>query len=178
MVDSDTKAKPDTTSPADRATRLARAEVLVKDHMIMSAAAGLIPAPMLDLAASLGIQLALIKRLCTLYGVTFSENAARAIVLSLFGSVGAGTLAAGVFLSVAKLIPGAGTLMGAISMPIAMSAVTYAVGKVFIAHLELGGALLDFDPAANRAYFKEMVRRGRAAAAELAGTSTTAKPSR
>src|SRR5437016_4058068 len=142
MADKDAGASPQTIS--DPAARLARADTLVKDHMLMSAAVGLIPAPGIDLLAGLAIQLALLKRLANLYGVTFSENAARGIILSLIGAIGTGGLAAGLFFSAFKLIPGAGTLFGVVSMPIAMSAVTYAIGKLFINHFELGGTLRDF----------------------------------
>jgi uncharacterized protein (DUF697 family) len=165
-------------SPADRAVRLARAETLVKDHMLMSLAAGLIPAPTFDLVAGIAIQLALLRRLCTLYGVNFSENLARGLILTLLGSVGAGALAMGLFISGLKVVPGLGTLLGVVSMPIALSAFTYAIGKVFIAHFELGGTLLDFDAAANRAYFREMIQRGRRVASTLAPpkASESSKP--
>jgi len=165
MVDRDAG----TTSAAttDRATRLARADTLVKDHMLMSAAVGLIPAPGIDLLGGIAIQLALLKRLADLYGVPFSESAARGIIMSLLGAIGTGGLAAGIFFSAFKLIPGAGTLFGVVSMPIAMSAVTYAIGKLLITHFELGGTLRDFDVAANRKYFRDLLQRGRQVASEI-----------
>jgi uncharacterized protein (DUF697 family) len=159
----------------DRAVRLARADTLVKDHMLMSAAVGLIPAPGLDLLAGIGIQLTLLKRLANLYAVPFSESAARGIITSLLGAVGTGGLAAGIFFSALKLLPGVGTLVGAVSMPIAMSAVTYAIGKLFINHFELGGTLRDFDVAANRGYFRELVQRGKHVAAEMTPPRAAAK---
>jgi uncharacterized protein (DUF697 family) len=161
---------PEREGPADRAARLGRAETLVKDHMLMSLATGLVPLPALDLAAGMGIQLALIKRLCTLYGVPFSETAARGIVLSLLGTLGAGALGVGLFLSGVKLLPGAGTILGVVSLPIALAAFTYALGKVFIAHLELGGDLLSFDVRAQREYFRGLFHRGRAVARGLMPT--------
>jgi uncharacterized protein (DUF697 family) len=180
MADMDTKAKPNAATstaatPGDRAARLARAETLVKDHMLMSAAVGLIPAPGLDLAGGIAVQLTLLKRLTTLYGVTFSENAARGIIMSLLGGVGAGALAGGLFFSALKIVPGLGTLFGVASMPIALAAVTYGLGKVFIAHLELGGSLADFDAAANRGYFRDLVQRGRQVAASLSASPAAAK---
>ncbi len=176
MVDRDAGATSAVTA-GDGATRLARADTLVKDHMLMSAAVGLIPAPGIDLLAGMAIQLALLKRLADLYGVTFSENAARGIIMSLLGAIGTGGLAAGIFFSAFKLIPGAGTLFGVVSMPIAMSAVTYAIGKLFITHFELGGTLRDFDVAANRTYFRDLVQRGRQVAADMTPSSkASAKP--
>ena len=180
MADMDAKAKQDATTsttltPGDRAARRARAETLVKDHMLMSAAVGLIPAPGFDIAGGIAVQLALLKRLTNLYSVTFSENAARGIIMSLLGGIGAGALAGGLLLSSLKIVPGLGTLFGVVSVPIAISAVTYALGKVFIAHLELGGSLSDFDAAANRGYFRDLVRRGRHVAAGLSAAPPAAK---
>ena len=162
----------------DRTARLARAETLMKDHVLMSTAVGLIPAPGVDILAGMGIQLALLKRLTNLYGVPFSESAARGIIASLLGGVGTGALAAGLFVSAVKLVPGAGTLFGVASMPIALGAVTYAIGKVFIAHLEIGGTLADFDVAANRGYFRDLFHRGRQVAATMTPPSTAKDPAK
>ena len=162
----------------DRGARLARAETLVKDHMLMSGAVGLIPAPGFDLLAGIAVQIALVKRLTSLYDVPFSENAARGIIMSLLGGVGAGALAGGLLVSAVKLVPGLGTLFGVASMPIALGAVTYAVGKVFIAHLETGGTLADFDVAANRGYFRHLLQRGRQAAAGVTPATAATDPAK
>ena len=81
----------------------------------------------------------------------------------------------GVFLSALKIIPVAGTLFGIASMPIAMAAVTYALGQLFVSHLEMGGTLANFDAAANRRYFKDLVRRGREVASTLVASASSAK---
>lgn len=169
----------ETTAPtaltaAERITRLTRADTLVKDHMLMSAAVGLIPAPFFDIVAGMGIQLALLKRLADLYAVPFSEAAARGIITSLLGGVGTGALAGGIFMSAMKLVPGAGTLFGVVTMPISLGAVTYAVGKVFVAHFEIGGTLGDFSVAATRPYFRDLVQRGR----HVASTMTPSTPAK
>jgi uncharacterized protein (DUF697 family) len=181
MAEKSVHAKPEATTtltPAERAERLARAETLVKDHMLMSAGVGLIPAPGFDIVAGIGIQIALLKRLTDRYGVPFSEHAARGIITSLLGGVGAGVLAGGIFMSAMKIVPGAGTLFGVVTMPIALAAVTYAVGKLFIAHFELGGNLADFNAAAQRPYFKDLVHRGREAATTLIPKRTAKEPAK
>jgi hypothetical protein len=145
MAETDTQVKPETTpalTPAERAARLARAETLVKDHMLMSAAVGLIPAPMFDIVAAMGIQIALVKRLADVYRVPFSALAARGIVTSLLG------------------------------------AVTYAIGQVFIAHFELGGTLADFNVAAQRPYFKDLLQRGREVASTLTPSRAAKAPAK
>jgi uncharacterized protein (DUF697 family) len=177
MDASDTEVSAATApGPGERAARLARAETLVKDHMVMSLAAGLVPVPLLDLAAGAGIQLFLLKRLCDLYGVPFVENVARGVVLSLLGGMGAGAVASGLFATGVKLIPGADTVLGVVSMPVSLAAFTYALGKVFTAHLELGGSLLDFDAAANRGAFRDMARSGRRVAETLTPPPASSPP--
>ena len=39
-------------------------------------------------------------------------------------------------------------------------ATTYAVGKVFIQHFEMGGTLLNFNPDEVRKYFQEQYQQG------------------
>jgi uncharacterized protein (DUF697 family) len=60
-----------------------------------------------------------------------------------------GLLATGV-----KFLPVIGTTVGLLTMPGLSVAATYAVGKVFIAHFEAGGTLLDFDPEKVREHFR------------------------
>lgn len=178
MPDTDVQPTTTTLTPAERAARLARAETLVKDHMLMSAAVGLIPAPGLDIVAAIGIQIALLKRLTDLYKVPFSEHAARGIITSLLGGVGAGALAGGILMSAAKVLPGAGTLFGVVTLPISLAAVTYAVGQLFVAHFEVGGTLADFNAAAQRPYFKELVHRGREVASTLTPSRAAKGPAK
>jgi uncharacterized protein (DUF697 family) len=181
MAETDTQVKPETTpalTPAERAARLARAETLVKDHMLMSAAVGLIPAPMFDIVAAMGIQIALVKRLADLYRVPFSAHATRGIVTSLLGAVGTTGLASGIFMSALKFVPGAGSLLGVVAMPISLGAVTYAIGQVFIAHFELGGTLADFNVAAQRPYFKDLLQRGREVASTLTPSRAAKAPAK
>lgn len=166
---------PTTLTPAERAVRLARAETLVKDHMLMSAAVGLVPVPVVDLLGGIGIQVALVKRLATLYGVPFSHAAVRGIVTSLIGSLGVGALATGVW-SAVKFLPVLGGAVGAVSMPIALAAVTYAIGKLFVAHFEVGGTLADFNVAAKRPYFRELLHRGRETASSMTGSAAAKDP--
>lgn len=176
MVDTVARTQPEAV--ADPAARLARAETIVKDHVLMNATVGLIPLPGFDILAGMGIQLAMIKRLTTLYGVPFQENAARGIIMSLLGGLGTGTLAGGLFLSAAKFMPGVGTVLGVAAMPVAVGVTTCAVGKVFIAHLETGGTLATFNAAANRGYFKDLVRRSREATAGILTPSASKSPAK
>ena len=142
--------------------RQAAAEALIKRHVPYALGAGLIPLPLIDVAAISGVQIKLIAELSSLYGVPFAANQAKAVVASLLGGAGSLSLAAGLLGSLAKLLPGAGYVLGAGAVPLTAGALTYAVGHVFRAHFESGGTLLSFDAAAAKALFLEKVEEGRA----------------
>jgi uncharacterized protein (DUF697 family) len=131
-----------------------QAEKTVKKYVYWSIGAGLIPVPLVDLAALTGIQLKMIADLAKEYGIKFSKDSGKALLSSLLGgSVTAkgGPIAA----SAVKGVPLVGQAAGALTMPAVAGASTYAVGKVFIAHFESGGTLLDFDPDKMRAYYAQ-----------------------
>jgi uncharacterized protein (DUF697 family) len=156
--------------------RLHRAETITKDHVLMATAVGFVPGPGLDLAGSFAVQLALLGRLSKLYDVPYSENAGKAAIFSLFGSLGglgAGGLLA---MSAVKSLPLIGTAIGVLSMPVMMGAFTYATGKVFTQHFESGGTFLDLDAGTYRQYFREMFRRGKTLARESSPAANASKP--
>lgn len=166
-----------TDKHVDPAERNRLAEELVQRHMLYAMAAGLVPAPGVDLAASIAVQVSLLRRLSDLYGVNFRENLGRSLIASLLASGGAAALGAGLAGSAVKSIPVIGTIVGVIGMPILFGAYTFAVGKVFIAHFETGGTLLDFDIKDYRKYWDKMVSMGRRKAkeAKAAGATETAE---
>jgi uncharacterized protein (DUF697 family) len=141
--------------------RSAQARELVNHHLGLSLGAGMIPIPIVDVVAISGIQLKLITDLSRLYEVPFTRHRAQAIVFSLFAGVGSFSLATGVVGSLLKTLPGAGSLLGAATLPVTATALTYAVGLVFIEHFETGGTLLDFDTTAAKQKFEALVAEGR-----------------
>lgn len=128
---------------------------IVKRYMGWSAGAGIVPVPLLDIAAVSGVQLKMLKELGDHYGVTFKEHRAKSFISSTLSGFVANGLAYGSVGSLIKSIPGPGTLFGMISMPAFASATAYALGRVFIQHFSSGGTFLDFDPDKVRGYFKQ-----------------------
>ena len=63
------------------------ASKLVDRFSLWSGAAGLIPIPLVDMAAVGGVQLQMLRRLSEIYGVPFSENRGKSIIASLAGAV-------------------------------------------------------------------------------------------
>ena len=118
---------------------------IVRRYVLMSAAAGgLIPVPGLDVTVLAGIHIALIKEISGHYGVAFAEHAARNIVVAIGASVVPGTIgsfAGRRLLRALHFIPG----LGAVTLSASSAAVSYALGRVFMAHFETGGTLDSFD---------------------------------
>ena len=125
------------------------ASQVVDRFSLFSGAAGLIPVPLIDLAAVAGVQLQMLRRLSEIYGVPFSENYGKSIIASLAGSIISKSTAVSTAMSFGSLLrglPGAGTMIGALTMPVVSAGVTYVIGKVFAQHFASGGTLLDFNP--------------------------------
>jgi uncharacterized protein (DUF697 family) len=137
-------------SPEDRR---ASAVKLVERFSLWSGAAGLIPAPVVDLAAVGGVQIQMLRRISQIYGVPFSENQGKALIAILAGSMVPVSSAMGAA-SIIKSVPVIGTLISAIAMPAMSAGATYAIGMVFIQHFTSGGTLLDFNPPDYREFIK------------------------
>lgn len=137
--------------------RTKHADTIIRNHVIWSMGAGLIPVLIADIFAVSALQLDMIRQLCKVYGVDFSETQGKAIVTSLTSS----TLARVTAGSVVKLIPGFGSLLGGVTVSAFAGASTYALGEVFKRHFQTGGTILDFDPARLRKLYKEKFEKGK-----------------
>jgi uncharacterized protein (DUF697 family) len=138
----------------DSSARTAEANALVRKYMNWSFVGGIVPVPLVDVAAVSGVQLKMLYELSKLYGIPFKAHIAKPLIGSLLGSVGSSAAAGGVLALGIKSVPIVGTMLGLLTMPALSLAATYAVGRVFIAHFESGGTLLDFDPDKMRAHFR------------------------
>jgi uncharacterized protein (DUF697 family) len=150
-----------TESKVDPLARSFAAEDILKNHVIASVGVGAVPLPLVDAAGLVAIQIRLIRQLSTLYGHSFSEQVVRSSIVSLLGgtlSVGYG-MAAG---SLLKMVPGLGTVLGSLGLPVIAGATTYALGRVYIRHFEQGGTLLDLKAGDVRSYYAEQFRKGQA----------------
>ncbi len=168
-------AKGATSSGAVEMTDAQRDELasqLVDRFSLWSGAAGLIPVPLVDVAAVGGVQLQMLRRLSEIYSVPFSDNMGKSIIASLAGSVIPASTATTTTMGIVSLMkgfPGVGTMIGALSMPVFSAGATYIIGKVFIQHFASGGTLLDFNPPDYREFIK--------AQKERLSSRSTSKPS-
>ena len=136
------------------------AQAVVNTHIIAGMSLGLLPIPLLDIAALMGTQLNMLRSLCKHYDIDFSEKKAKGLLHSL--TIGAlPALSVMGLSSVVKVIPGIGSIAGGVSVSVLSGATVYASGQVFISHFEAGGSLEDFDSKKWAAYFKESFEEGK-----------------
>jgi len=154
---------------------------IIRNHILASMGVGLIPVPLVDLIALTGVQLNMLRKLAKIYGVEFYKDKGKHLIASLLGS--SVTVAIGGSLSsLVKTIPVVGQVTGALTMPAAAGATTYAIAKVFTMHFASGGTFLDFNPETVKAYYTEMLKKGEQVTADLkkekredAGGATSSK---
>lgn len=138
------------------------ANSIIKNHLMWSMGAGLIPVPIADVFAVSAIQLDMIRQLCNLYDVNYKDTEGKAVISSLTGSVLARVGARAI-----KFIPGVGSVIGGVTLAVLSGASTYALGEVFKKHFETGGTFLDFDPGRLRKLYDEMFEKGKTYATKI-----------
>lgn len=139
-----------------------QAEKIIKEHVLWALGAGLVPIPLIDVAAVTLVQLDMLKQLCRLYGKNYSDSEGKVLLSALTG----GTLAR-LGASALKALPGIGTLIGGISMTLMSGASTYAVGRVAILHFTSGGSLLDLNLNSAKKIYEEEFEKGKTYASDL-----------
>lgn len=138
------------------------ANEIVRSHVLWSVGAGLVPVPVLDIAAVTAVQLDMINQICKIYDLDFSESVGKSLISALAGS----TLAR-IGSSFVKAVPVVGPLLGGVSMSVLSGATTYAVGQVFISHFEKGGTLNNFSVNNWRSVYEKYFEEGKKVASEM-----------
>ena len=139
---------------------------ILKIHVYWSVGAGLIPVPIVDVAAVTAIQLDMLKQISNFYKIDFSEEKGKAWISAIVSST-MSSLLAKIGASAVKSIPIIGTIVGATSMAIISGASTYALGKVFINHFENGGNLDDLDKEKIKKFYDEKIKEGKEVAKKM-----------
>lgn len=147
-------------------TTLEKSNKITNVFVLWSAGGGLLPLPIIDIAAIYAAQITMITKMSHVYGIKFSEHKFKNVIYPLIGSLGVLPILTGLGASVIKLIPGVGQFAGGLSMSVMAGAITYATGKIFTMHFEAGGTLLDFDAEKMKEHYKELFEEGKAVAKE------------
>ncbi|MBK8506419.1 MAG: DUF697 domain-containing protein [Saprospiraceae bacterium] len=138
------------------------AQEIVKSHVVYSLGAGLVPIPLLDIAAVSVVQLDMLKQLAKVYGQDFKESAGKGWISAITGSTMARMGA-----SLVKAIPGIGSILGGITMSVLSGASTYAIGQVFIWHFSTGGNFMDFNFDKAREIYEREFEEGKRVAKDM-----------
>lgn len=166
----------DATQGNHSSARLEQAKEITRRNVLWALGAGVVPFPVADVLAVMAVQVKLLREFSALYGVSFTEGVARKLAGTLLSSIGIVGIGSAIGGSLAKLIPGIGTALGLVSVPLFAGMVTHATGKVFTMHFESGGTLLDFDPKAMREYFKQEFEKAREVVSQLQHDKAGNKP--
>lgn len=152
-----------------------RIDSIIKDHMIAAMAFGLVPVPVFDMVAVIGVQLRMVHSLTRHHDVPFRKDLARSAILSLLGGVAPAALGTSAT-SLLKFIPGLGTIGGTVGVVLLAGATTYAVGRIFAEHLASGGTLLTLRTEDVAERFKTLFGAGKTYAANLRDAVLNRKP--
>jgi len=140
----------------------AKATEVIKSHVGYSLGAALVPFPGADLLAVTAVQVNMLRQLAIVYKVSFMDVLGKNIISAVVGSS-----AARLGASLVKAIPGVGTIIGELSMPILSGASTWALGRVVASHFHNGGTLEDLDLKYARKKYETEVAEGEKIAEEL-----------
>lgn len=139
-----------------------KASEIIKTNVGYSLGAALVPFPGADLLAVSAVQLNMLRQLAKLYNVSFMDVLGKNIISAVVGSS-----AARLGASLVKAIPGIGTIIGEISMPVLSGASTWALGRVVANHFHNGGTLEDIDLKTARKTYETEVEEGKKVAEAL-----------
>jgi uncharacterized protein (DUF697 family) len=145
---------------AETQSKEAGAQKIVKKYMLGALAVGIIPFPVLDMAALTGIQVKMLHSLSKLYGLEFSEHLSKSLIASLLGGTVPLSFSANLFWLL-KNTTLYGQLMGMSAASLLGAGSTYAIGRVFIQHFESGGTFLTLDPERVRTYYAQEFEKGK-----------------
>jgi uncharacterized protein (DUF697 family) len=145
----------------------AKADKCVMRYTYGGMGVGLLPLPLVDLAALTALQLKMLHSLSDLYEVKFMDNLGKASISSLAGGYLPVANTSGLAASLTKFVPGVGSFLAYGSAVMLNGAATYAIGKVFAQHFASGGTFLTFDPDAVREYFAKQYEKGKEVVSSL-----------
>jgi len=142
------------------------AESIIKRHTYWAVGGGLIPLPLVDIAAVTAIQLDMLKQICSFYKIDYSEEQGKAWIVALASST-VSSMVARLGASIVKTIPLVGTVLGATSMAVISGASTYALGKVVSSHFESGGTLDSYNKEKIKEFYEMNLQEGKKVAKNL-----------
>lgn len=143
-------------------TKEEQIDKIINNHVLYSMGLGIIPIPLVDIAAITATQLDMLSQIGSVHGKNFSDISGKSFIASTAGATFA-RLAA----SFLKAIPGIGSIIGGVSMSIMSGASTYAIGQVSHRFFRDGLDIEDIDADLAKSIYEEEFEKGKKVAADL-----------
>jgi uncharacterized protein (DUF697 family) len=137
------------------------AMTVVHKYCALSAGAALIPVAGVDSAVLAGLHVGVVKEVCDVYDVEFSQETAEKIVLVISGLAVPSWISSIATRRALLLVAPPARLIGMLGMSAMAVIVTYTIGRLFIQHFEQGGSLVDFDLKHLRHHVSDYVESGK-----------------
>ena len=112
--------------------KIKRARGVVATAAAGALATGAIPLPIADAAVLVPDQIAMLAGITSAFGFPVDKGALMTVISGTIGSAGATVLGRNVVSGLLKLIPGAGTVAGAVVSGATAAAITYALGEAYV----------------------------------------------
>jgi len=130
----------------------------IKKWSRLASACAIPPVPLLATAASSGVQIKMIKDLCSIYEIPFHKELVQATISSILGS-GTALFSLG-YLAKELLygIPYAGNILLVLTQPAAIYKLTSSLGTLFMRHFQNQGDLTNLDLKKSRLALKNQLQ--------------------
>ena len=125
-------------SAEKRRARKSRALKSIHKYVVMSTGMGFVPAPLVSQIAISGILVSMVTELCHEFDAKVSNHMIKAALASILGGAHTGWIAHYSTKRIYRFVPSIGYAANIVARPIAAGAITYAIGRLFLRHLESG----------------------------------------
>lgn len=109
-----------------------KAMIVVNSAVGTAASVGLLPIPFADSISLIGVQVGMMLGINAVFKIDFKRDTLKSLVIGAIGVSGAGTIGRAVFSSLIKIIPGVGSITGAMLASVIGGTLTLSLGKAYI----------------------------------------------
>jgi len=120
---------------ADIQQKKSEAHKIVAASALLAGAAGATPIPFSDAIVLVPIQIGMLAKISSAFGLSLSDGFLSTIVATAAGATGATAIGRSLVSNIIKFVPGAGSLVGGAIAATTASALTVALGETYIATL-------------------------------------------
>lgn len=149
------------TYKTEEEKKLIQATDKIRSYSYGTAGGAIIPIPLLNMGAVIGLQIKLVNELARIYGVSIEKGKTKSVIISLLTTVGVHSMATGSLRSLLWYVPVIGPAISALTFPVFSGAVTHAIGVIFLTHFKAGGSLEDFNASNFAVMYKREFHKGK-----------------